>query len=46
VRRSGAEGSLDLPQKVPAPPRACAALDLRPGSPGGHNLWDRLLPFP
>ena len=21
--------------------RACAALDLRPGSPGGHNLWDR-----
>jgi hypothetical protein len=25
--------------------RACAALDLRPGSPGGHNLWDRLLPF-
>ena len=23
--------------------RACAALDLRPGGPGGHNLWDRLL---
>ena len=21
---------------------ACAALDLRPGSPGGHNPWDRL----
>ena len=26
--------------------RACAALDLRPGSPGGHNLWDRLLRLP
>ena len=23
--------------------RACAALDLRPGSPGGHNLWDKPL---
>ena len=23
--------------------RACAALDLRPGSPGGHNLTVRLL---
>ena len=45
VRRSGAEGSPDLPQKVPAPPRACAALDLRPGGPGGHYLWDRLLPY-
>ena len=26
--------------------RACAALDLRPGSPGRHNLWDRLLRKP
>ena len=26
--------------------RACAALDLRPGSPGGHNLWDRPLRLP
>ncbi len=25
--------------------RACAALDLRPGGPGGHNLWDRPLPY-
>ena len=26
--------------------RACAALDLRPGSPGGHILWDRRFYFP